>query len=217
MASQNRREGAKADRAARIKEAAIEIFAEHGYHKAKVSMIVAHVGVAQGTFYLYYKSKREIFGEILGDFLRLLRDAVANWNVGYLETVEDLRAGLISLGFSILHELVSNRDLTRVFLKEALAVHPEFTQQVNTFYEELSDMMTGINRINHTRGMLRKQNFRVLAYCTLGMVERNIQQFIVEPSDPPREEDLRVIIAEIVDLFLYGAVPHGSIPPSAAS
>jgi hypothetical protein len=44
-----------------------------------------------------------------------------------------------------------------------------------------------------------------VAYCTLGMVERNIQQFIVNAQVEPDEARMRQVVREIVDLFLYGA------------
>jgi AcrR family transcriptional regulator len=201
---QLRRE-ARADRAARIKEAAVEVFAEHGYHRARVSMIVGRVGVAQGTFYLYYKGKREIFSEILGDFLGLIREAVASWDVGRLETVEDLRTGLLDLGGILVKVLVDNRKLTQIFFQEALAFNPEFSEQINDFYETLGDLMTGINRINHQRGLLREQDFRVLAMCTMGMVERNIVQYIVQAEEPPSLETMKHVVRQIIDLFIYGA------------
>ena len=203
--SETTRNGNKADRAAAIKSAAVEVFAENGYHTAKVSMIVKRVGVAQGTFYLYYKSKQEIFDEILGDFLDLFSASVERWEVGSFSTVEDLRLGLMSLGEILLAVLVENRDLTRIFFKEALINQPEFQARIRAFYRDLADMMTGFNRINHQLGLIREQNFRVLAYCTMGMVERNIMQYIVEPEDPPTREEMRDIVQTIVDLFLVGA------------
>ena len=44
---------------------ALQLFAEHGYHKTKISDIVKMVGVAQGTFYWYFKSKEAIALEII--------------------------------------------------------------------------------------------------------------------------------------------------------
>ena len=74
------------DRRAALKQAAIEVFSEKGYHSAKVSEIVEAVGVAQGTFYLYYEGKQQLFGELLNDFLSLVVQTVANWEPASLET-----------------------------------------------------------------------------------------------------------------------------------
>jgi AcrR family transcriptional regulator len=45
----------------KIIEAALNRFSEKGLHATKVSDIVKEAGVAQGTFYLYFKNKDEIF------------------------------------------------------------------------------------------------------------------------------------------------------------
>lgn len=44
----------------RILDAAVEVIAEHGYFNSPVSAIAARAGVADGTIYLYFKSKDEV-------------------------------------------------------------------------------------------------------------------------------------------------------------
>ena len=43
----------------RILDAAVEVIAENGYFHSPVSAIAARAGVADGTIYLYFKSKDE--------------------------------------------------------------------------------------------------------------------------------------------------------------
>ena len=45
-------------------DAAVRKFHQKGYQKTRISDIVSEAGVAQGTFYLYFKSKEEIFKNI---------------------------------------------------------------------------------------------------------------------------------------------------------
>ena len=47
----------------RLIEAAEQIFTELGYHEASIVKIAEAAGVANGTFYLYFSSKRDIFDE----------------------------------------------------------------------------------------------------------------------------------------------------------
>ncbi len=47
-----------------IVDAAIKLFADDGYDETAVSDIVKEAGVAQGTFYYYFKSKEDILDEI---------------------------------------------------------------------------------------------------------------------------------------------------------
>jgi TetR/AcrR family fatty acid metabolism transcriptional regulator len=43
-----------------ILEAAVKVFAQNGYHRAKISSIADQAGVATGSVYLYYKNKESI-------------------------------------------------------------------------------------------------------------------------------------------------------------
>jgi TetR/AcrR family fatty acid metabolism transcriptional regulator len=43
-----------------ILQAAVKIFAQHGYHRAKISSIAEQAKVATGSVYLYYRDKESI-------------------------------------------------------------------------------------------------------------------------------------------------------------
>lgn len=49
-----------------ILDTAEALFFEQGYHETMVSDIVKKIGVAQGTFYYYFKSKEEILDALIG-------------------------------------------------------------------------------------------------------------------------------------------------------
>ena len=49
----------------KLLESAERIFAELGYHDASIVKITEAAGVGQGTFYLYFASKKEIFEVVL--------------------------------------------------------------------------------------------------------------------------------------------------------
>ncbi|MGH8982010.1 MAG: TetR/AcrR family transcriptional regulator [Acidimicrobiales bacterium] len=60
----------------RLLDAAEAVFAENGYHDASIVRIVEHAGVAQGTFYIYFRSKLKIFEELVADLNTRLREAM---------------------------------------------------------------------------------------------------------------------------------------------
>jgi AcrR family transcriptional regulator len=49
---------------ARIIEAALRVFAEKGYHEATMEDVADRLRVSEGTIYLYFKSKRQLFKAI---------------------------------------------------------------------------------------------------------------------------------------------------------
>src|SRR5690606_11563482 len=69
------------DKRERILVAAERIFARHGFFAAKVSDVAKEAGVADGTIYLYFKSKDDLlislFERRMQQVNELLRKAVA--------------------------------------------------------------------------------------------------------------------------------------------
>ena len=71
---------ARSDKRSLITEAAIDVFAEKGFHQARVSDVAKRAGVADGTIYLYFKNKEDlllsIFEEKMDELLAGLGEAL---------------------------------------------------------------------------------------------------------------------------------------------
>ena len=57
------------ERKKEIMDTAAQFFLTKGYEETSVNAIVEHLNIAKGTFYHYFKSKEEILGAILEDYL----------------------------------------------------------------------------------------------------------------------------------------------------
>jgi AcrR family transcriptional regulator len=60
----------------KLLDAAEQVFAELGYHDASIVKITEAAGVGQGTFYLYFASKKDAFDELVRDLNRRVRHAM---------------------------------------------------------------------------------------------------------------------------------------------
>ena len=60
----------------KLLESAERIFAELGYHDASIVKITEAAGVGQGTFYLYFSSKKQVFEEVVLDLNSRVRHAM---------------------------------------------------------------------------------------------------------------------------------------------
>lgn len=194
-----------------LKEAAIDVFFEHGYHGAKVSQIVERVGVAQGTFYLYFEGKQPLFGELLSDFLEHVVTTVASWEPATIDSRDVLQAELIRVGLMLTEVFLQHRKLTAIFFRESLAVAPEFNELIRHTYDTLLAMLTDFNRILWRRGLIPKMNFRILAAMTVGMVERVIKEHIV--YDNLEGAEPHELVEHLVLHYMAGTIPMESHPP----
>ena len=93
-----------------IIDAAIRVFARHGYYNSRVSDIAKEAGVASGTIYLYFKTKDDIlvtlFREKMAEWVAFLREAITH--------LPDAPAKLRRLVALHLRMLEENPDLAEV-------------------------------------------------------------------------------------------------------
>lgn len=78
---------------AKLLAAAEVVFARYGYTEASIVRITEEAGVGQGTFYLYFSSKLEIFEELVDDLNRRVRHAMSEASAGSATRLESERAG----------------------------------------------------------------------------------------------------------------------------
>jgi len=107
----------------KIVTAAMELFAEKGYHKTNAMEIAAKAETATGTFYSYFNNKKEVFIEII---IRVFKDIAENVLLKIELKTNKSRAENYNEMKDILHFIVNNilqayRINNRLF-KEILAM-----------------------------------------------------------------------------------------------
>lgn len=102
------------DKREAILRAAIKVFAGKGYFNSKVSDIAGEAGIADGTVYLYFKSKDEILHSI---FDRAMEEFIAEGRSEIAE-ISDPEAKLRRIALLHLEKLGADRELAIVFQVE---------------------------------------------------------------------------------------------------
>src|SRR5207302_8964271 len=103
-----------ADKRAIILRAATRVFARNGYFNSKVADIARAADVADGTVYLYFKSKEEILHSI---FDQNMAEAITAGRV-LIEKLRDPGEKLRRIALLHLERLGADRDLAVVFQVE---------------------------------------------------------------------------------------------------
>lgn len=79
------------DKHERITAAAVEVFAEKGFHQARVADIARRAGVADGTIYLYFKNKEDILLSVFEEKMDLFLAGVSEALEGIDDPIERMR------------------------------------------------------------------------------------------------------------------------------
>jgi len=136
----------RVDRRAALLDAARHIFAEKGVEAARVSEIVAHAGVAQGTFYLYFTSKSSLVLALTDEVYADIRQEVAR-----ALAAEKHAAGQVSAGVAAAFRAIErNRDIFAI-------VHPraggaEIRRESERLFAPYYDLVAEAIRAGQERG-----------------------------------------------------------------
>ncbi|WP_138495118.1 TetR/AcrR family transcriptional regulator [Paenibacillus pinistramenti] len=104
------------ERRRHILQIALRRFAKDGYHATKISDIVAEAGVAQGTFYWYFKSKEAIALEIVKEGRDQLLGLIAQGYRREAGTVPDMVQASEAMLGRLFQFAEDNRYLMELFL-----------------------------------------------------------------------------------------------------
>ena len=148
---------------AKLIEAAEAVFADLGYHEASIVKITEHAGVAQGTFYLYFTGKRQIFDELVRDLNARVRHAMKEASS---QGATRLEAEL--LGFQAYFRFTSEHPALYRIIRQAEFVSPPMLRY---HYDRLSDGYVSALRAAAASGEIGAVDPEVAAWALMGIGE----------------------------------------------
>lgn len=186
------------DKRRRILDAAVRVFARKGYFAARVSDIAKKAGVADGTIYLYFRSKEDLlvrlFDEVMSVHVEEARDAVR----ALPSAPERLRA-IAERHLAVLGE---NRDLAAVFqveLRQSTRFMERFTASwLRDYFALLDEVIEQGQRDGSLRADVSR---KVAAKVLFGALDETVTSWLLSEKRYPLKE----LAGPVVDLFLRGA------------
>lgn len=165
----------------RILDASEDVFGEMGYYEASVSEITRRAGVAQGTFYIYFHSKRETFVELIEDIGERLRAVTSAAIQDAPNRIEAERRGFAAF-FRFVYE---HRRIYRI-VEDAGRVAPE---AVRDYYQRISIGYERGLRAAIQVGQLRETNVEAIGYALMGIGHFLALRWIIWPAEDGAERE----------------------------
>ncbi|HSK71485.1 MAG TPA: TetR/AcrR family transcriptional regulator [Pyrinomonadaceae bacterium] len=187
------------DKRGAILRAAIKVFARKGYFNSKVADIAKEAGIADGTVYLYFKSKDEILHSV---FDRAMEEFISE---GKREIAEIAEADKKLRRIAELHleKLGADRDLAVVFQVE-LRGSTKFMQEFSAagFGEYLGIIHQTIEE-GQKSGIFRKDiNATVCSKIFFGALDEMVTNWILSQKKyalaPFADEVMKVIFGGVL-------------------
>jgi len=185
------------DKRAMILRAATRVFARNGYFNSKVADIARAAEVADGTVYLYFKSKEEILHSI---FDQNMAEAIAAGRK-LIENLDDPRQKLRRIAKLHLERLGADRDLAVVFQVE-LRGSTKFMEEFSAagFAEYLALLRRTFEEGQRVGAFRKELNATVAAKILFGALDEMATNWIISK----RSYKLEPMADVVMDVFLNG-------------
>jgi AcrR family transcriptional regulator len=143
-------------RRTQIIEAAYEVFAIKGYSATGIADIAERLGIGHGTFYRYFKNKRDILDQVVDYGVERIMQALEVETAEPATTLEEFRDQLRRIGESLFALLDSEPGLGQVVLLEATSIDEEMTQRVLGLIDTFGALAGAFLQNGVKRGFLRQ-------------------------------------------------------------
>ena len=187
------------DKRAAILRAGVKVFAEKGYFNSKVADVARVAGIADGTVYLYFKSKEEILHSIFDQAM----EKFITEGKHELSKIKSPANRLKKVAELHLKRLSDDRDLAIVFQVE-LRGSTKFMQEFSAagFHEYLDVIRKTIEQ-GQKAGIFRSDIRAVVCAKVLyGALDEMVTNWILSKKSYPLEP----LAEEVLKIFLRGVL-----------
>ncbi len=199
----------RSDKRERILLAAERIFARHGFFAARVSEIAKEAGVADGTIYLYFKSKDDLLISLFEQRMTQVNEALKA-AIAQVPPKDQLRA-FIKAYLQLVHDEPGAAEVLTIELRQSSKFMKEYD---NPQFADFLRMLGGILAAGQERGELDATiPTHVAARMIFGMIDELALAWVLArqpsistgtPGTRPKKFDIVRAADWVVGLVLNG-------------
>ncbi|WP_457679767.1 TetR/AcrR family transcriptional regulator [Thermovibrio sp.] len=181
------------EREREILSKAKSLFSQKGFYSLTVSDIVDSLGIARGTFYIYFKNKNHIYKRVLEESVNQIESSLK------LLPKENPLGQLRENLSAVLKLIDEDRETARLIFYHPYNLDPEFDQVVEGFFEKVLFLIE--------RALFRGMEMGIVRECSVRVVSRAILGAFVEVGKGILKGEVKEIdkvVDELISLGLKG-------------
>lgn len=204
-ASAGSRDGAGRSRNDRRREqildAAARVFADKSYHEAGIADIAADLGIGHGTFYRYFKNKREIAARAFDLAVQRITEAVLREDPAASDTMPEYQAQMERI-FDRIFELLDGHPHLVRFLYRQMIDPAKLSTAMDGFTQFAADFVGNGVRKGFLRADVDSEiTGQILVAVIFDLMRRSA-------TAPPPQSERHRWYAAATSLLLDGVRPH---------
>jgi AcrR family transcriptional regulator len=138
-----------------IIEAAFEVFATRGYTAAGIADIAERLGMGHGTFYRYFKNKRDILDAVVDHGVERMVSELELETESPPTTLDEFKEQLRHIGERLFALLDAEPALGQIVLLEATSIDEEMTARVLGLMDTFAALGAGFFQNGVSAGFMR--------------------------------------------------------------
>ncbi|MCL5958703.1 MAG: TetR/AcrR family transcriptional regulator [Chloroflexi bacterium] len=197
----------------RILEAAMEVFAQKGYHGAIVDDIVRASDTSKGSFYFHFPNKQGIFLALVDQLSKLLAQQVEAAIAGRHGGVNKVDAAICT----VLQTFAEHRKLAKLLLVEAVGLGQAFDRKLLEVHARFAQIIKGHLDRAVEDGDIPPVDTEIAAYVWLGAISEVVIRWLYTGQPEPLEQalpTLRILLLRSIGVpqsrYLNGTIEHQS-------
>jgi len=172
------------------------LFAKKGYHATSVNEIIQKSKIATGTFYQYFRSKRELYDFLVEDYRKRIFSTIKN-NTKNLTNREDIEY----FGLRAFLEFVNKDRLSYKIILESLFVDEQYFYD---YYSRFKDSY--VKQLSSSDEVVTDIDYEVMAYCLMGI--SNFVGIQILSKANPHEVDIDYYTKEAMKFIKSGIIKN---------
>ncbi|HQV69420.1 MAG TPA: TetR/AcrR family transcriptional regulator [Thermoflexales bacterium] len=165
-----------------ILDAALDVFAEKGYHSARVDEIADHSKTSKGAIYFHFPNKEKLFLALVDKFADLLERRVT-------DAIQKEKAGMDRVRVAIevcLDTFSSYRRPAKVLLVQAVGLGVAFEDKRNAINDRFARLIASYLKEAIKLGEIPPVNVDVISVAWMGAIYALVIRWITtnEPTPP---------------------------------
>ncbi len=190
-------------------DAAVRKFHQKGFRKTRIADIVAEAGVAQGTFYLYFKSKEEIFKDICIEHMNRFIKVFEETHILFGGSdINEIRQNIQIFLKKLLEIYKQNVHVTELLFREGVGHDGLFKEINENFFDNFVRLIRDHMKRDMPPDRFRLEDAETLSVFLLGVFERSAFYFMLKR----KRFDTVKLARRMADFMLNGLqLNHNSV------
>jgi AcrR family transcriptional regulator len=184
-----------ARRRKQLLEVALRVFGERGFHPTSMNDVAEAAGVTKPVLYQHFRSKRDLYREVLTDVGAELLDAITKATAAASSPHEQVELGFVAY----FRFVAANEAAFRVLFGGGTRRDEEFAAQVAQVEGAIAEAIATLIEVEGLEAPQRRQ----LAHGLVGLAEGTSRLWMAEGAVQPAE-DLARLVADLAWRGLRG-------------